>query len=685
MPDLKQFETMPSKRTKPWALVSVVTLPAAAICLTLLATGCEQRIPVETMGSTIIDGDATSECANRLSNALTRLAPSALGVTSKESTAAISLNEWFERCGDADWSDDWGSELAGLLGDDTARRAKARIFSEADAQHIRTCLLLNEYSQAVDGGTELQRIVSTFYGLMRDVALVDDENPLALTPFEVLLSGRGTASDRAWLFVTTLRQRRIDAVVLTAGGNAETRLVGVSTGDEVYLFDVKLGMPVFKADANKGDVLPQTPATLADLAGDDEILGSMGSEKFPYPLKDADMGTAKAWMVGSASTWSQRALILQDRLRDSSAVLADPIAGSETTDGLMDRVAAMGNGAFDKASIGAWPYPLAQLDAYSRLSEADLARLDALMDPFQAQVARKVNVEQTAFIFGNPKWELFKARIRQLQGALDDSVTQPFQNIRKNVTERVLEASNPLGERITVKTAEDQFILHRRAREDAGLWVAVHQFRTENYDAATNGYYGVRRMFDDTIWSQQLRYLLALSLSANEQVGQAMTELAEGVEAGGEAVEGHQRLHDWWKSQGHKAVPREKAKAEEPAAAPEKAETPEQPAAEEKEEPATDAEPKKPAATEATPEPAKEEMKPQEPATAEAKKPEESAAEATPEPKKPEEASKNQQAGAGEKAKPAETPKEGKADPKPAEPEKKADPPAKSEGNGSDK
>lgn len=673
---------MPSKRTNFSAVVSVLTSPAAAVCLMLLATGCEQRIPVETMGSTIIDGDATSECANRLSNALTRLAPSALGVTSKESTAAISLNEWFERCGDADWSNDWGTELSGLVGDDTARRAKARIFSEADAQHIRTCLLLNDYSQAVEGGTELQRIVSTFYGLMRDVALVDDENPLALTPFEVLLAGRGTASDRAWLFVATLRQRRIDAVVLTAGGNTETRLVGVSSGGEVYLFDVKLGLPVFKADANKGDILPQTPATLADLAGDDEILGAMGSEKFPYPLKDADMGTAKAWMVGSASTWSQRTLILQDRLRDSSAVLADPIAGSETTDGLLDRVAAMGKAAFDKASIGAWQYPLAQLDAYSRLNEADLARLDALMDPFQAQVARKVNVEQTAFIFGNPKWELFKARIRQLQGALDDTVTQPYQNIRKNVTERELEASNPVGERITVKTAEDQFILHRRAREDAGLWVAVHQFRTENYDAATNGYYGVRRMFDDTIWSQQLRYLLALSLSSHEQVGQAMTELAEGAEAGGAAAEGHQRLHDWWKSEGHNAVPREKAKA-----APQKAETPKEPA-EGNQEPADGAETQKPAeAPEKKSEPAEEKMKPEEPAATEAKKAEQPAAKPTPEPKRQAEASEKKETGGDEKSKPAEAkgqpPKEAKAESKPAEPAKKADPPAKPEGNGS--
>ena len=63
-------------------------------------------------------------------------------------------------------------------------------------------------------------------------------------PWQTMLYGRGDYVERAKLMMLLLRQLQIDSVLLATSESAQPWAVAVSIGDNYYLFDTKLGLPV---------------------------------------------------------------------------------------------------------------------------------------------------------------------------------------------------------------------------------------------------------------------------------------------------------------------------------------------------------------------------------------------------------------------------------------------------------
>ena len=86
-------------------------------------------------------------------------------------------------------------------------------------------------------------------------------------PWQTMLSSRGDYVDRAKMFMTMAEQRGINTVMLVPA-DAKPWAVGAQIGDELFLFDTKLAMPIPGAK-------PGTIATLANVIENPDLLKSL--------------------------------------------------------------------------------------------------------------------------------------------------------------------------------------------------------------------------------------------------------------------------------------------------------------------------------------------------------------------------------------------------------------------------
>ena len=153
-------------------------------------------------------------------------------------------------------------------------------FSRFDGYALREAAWLRDVSKWTGGDTidELQRAGNIFDWMVRNIQIEDDyPDRIPMFPWETLLFGRGTADERAWLFILLLRQAKIDAALLAIdeqGGEKEGEggkdqdkktegslpelpplektaaeqfrpwCVGALIDGKAYLFDPRLGLPI---------------------------------------------------------------------------------------------------------------------------------------------------------------------------------------------------------------------------------------------------------------------------------------------------------------------------------------------------------------------------------------------------------------------------------------------------------
>ena len=138
-----------------------------------------------------------------------------------------------------------------------------------------------------------------------------------------LLFGHGDAQQRARVFAELARQRDIDVVILAVRANGKDTalrfwLSAALIGDELYLFDTQLGVPLLKADASGILTLRElraSPESLEQLALDAET---------PYSVDKDDLKHVVALVPADplALTWRMQQIEsgLPDERRMSVAV-----------------------------------------------------------------------------------------------------------------------------------------------------------------------------------------------------------------------------------------------------------------------------------------------------------------------------------------------------------------------------
>ncbi|MGD0653287.1 MAG: hypothetical protein ABSA16_02985 [Thermoguttaceae bacterium] len=182
-----------------------------------------------------------------------------------------------------------------------------------------------------DALDDLSRAKNLFAWTVRNIQLEeDDKNRIPLFPWESLFFGRGTAMERAWIFILLARQQGLDAVIL-APADAEKNTpdagkimplrpwcAAVLIDNNAYLFDPLLGMPIPGKDGIRHDAqgrLELQPATLAEIIADPALLRRLDidSQK-TYPIKPSDLRNLAALVEASPGGLSYRMKLIESRL-----------------------------------------------------------------------------------------------------------------------------------------------------------------------------------------------------------------------------------------------------------------------------------------------------------------------------------------------------------------------------------
>jgi hypothetical protein len=421
----------------------------AAICagpaLALLVAGCHSQSstsstkpdPKSGAKATALAVAAENRCTQLLTSGLDMLKPGNMGISAQEQQVVDALNNWAGECGNSTASPandppaakgatptatakdaGVGASGAGASTTSASGGANADAFADlydlGDIEHIRDSWLVKDLGTAAVKAepTDLERAVSLFDLAVRTVALNNAGDPeLPQTVYDILVIGRGTAEDRAWLFGELLRQAGMDAVIVRPNAGADTTaktpdvkaaptankspsgaeprwLVGALVDKQVYLFDPTLGWPIPSPDDKGITPTVRQPATLAQAAAHDELLRKLDvSPEKKYPLKASDLKSVKVEIITSGRYSEPRIKRIESFLAGSrSVVVYTPLADVGARPGLRSRVENGGAGSWKKEDVSVWDYPDRQLAAVHHLGDQTKIVHDAFWLPFEGPV-----------------------------------------------------------------------------------------------------------------------------------------------------------------------------------------------------------------------------------------------------------------------------------------------------------
>ncbi|MBN1912320.1 MAG: hypothetical protein JW818_21550 [Pirellulales bacterium] len=316
-------------------------------------------------------------------------------------------------------------------------------------------------------------------------------------PWEILLFGRGTAVERAWVFLLLAAQQRIDAVVLglppekdSEGKGLESWAIGVLADGKVYVFDPALGLPIPGPEGPQSDKngrLVIRPATLDQLQADPALLGRLALDsEHPYPVAPQRLKDVVALIAASPSSLSARMALVESKLAGKDKVLltAHP---SRLAERLKD-VPGLKESRL-------WRHPFESLKI----------RAERLADVAAADEAAMLPMEVGK---DSPLW---KGRLLQLRDKLtgEHSATAFYQRARPSprklirIREKALEYPTPEG----VARAKHRYKAYEQAKIDASYWLGLVEVRLDNLDAAED--YWVFRSAsggEGPSWAAGIRY-----------------------------------------------------------------------------------------------------------------------------------------------------------------------------------
>jgi hypothetical protein len=553
--------------------------PLLLVGLVLAISGCGDDKPAspdgkKTTGTQSASARPTeSPCEGTLATIDEVFKLSKLGRTTTISDGVLRLNDWQRTCAPSGLSADLPPEIEKLLSESQLNYLAEKRFSLRDGEHLRDCLLDRAVSiyGVGTGATEIERVTHLFGHVVRAIGLVPaPPQNLPLTPYEVYLLGKGTAEDRAWVFINILKQLRIDAALIVPpyGGNEQPGasadspfLVGVLLDDQIYLFDPRAGMPIPALAGGSGSgTIPQA-ATLPQAASDPAVLKQLDTSGKPYPITAESLKQPDVLLVADAAFWSARMQGLQTQFVGARAmVIADPLgdAGDDAL-GAVSRIAKASAGFWDTGRLHVWDFPEKRMVAHAQMSDDQQEILGGLLTPFGAYLNVVIDRNGQPMLVGEEKHEdragdpkyhpgvsvisrtttgaQMRARLKHLEGDLPQAIREYF------------EVRDKCREVLRFKVSVPDQIRHKRALEDATFWTALCQYEQGEFKAAINTLAFFRKRPEMTNWQREKRYLLAMSQAAEGDYPAAIAELKTAQPDDLEYA-GYQYLIRHWQSAG---------------------------------------------------------------------------------------------------------------------------------------
>ncbi|MDA1015545.1 MAG: hypothetical protein O3A00_13965 [Planctomycetota bacterium] len=507
----------------------------AILALVGMLAGCG-----ETKRVAAPDVVTNSGNAELLATVLDKLDPLHLGVTSEREIAVSVLNDWWKTVKTDATRDavELPDHIAGLVDAEAIERAERPQFSGRDGSHIRTCLMLNAIAKRIANDKRYPDDEARTLALFRfvnEAVSLRLESTLPLSPFECLMSGKGTAEDRAWIFASLLRQLRIDAVILKPKSDAadvadEDRwLVGALLDSDVLLFDANYGLPIPSPGDDAKSLFVVKAARLSEVKADSRILAAMNQDDRPYSLSDIDLSELRVEVITDSTFWAPRMRQFEEQLAgQTSAMFFDGLSDAKDFDGLIKRVTQYVGRRWEPADVAIWRLPEERLVAFEQLDEVEDKRMTTLMDPFLAP-ARFKNTPQGLMLITGYAHALFRGRMQQLLGDYDD-VSTLFMEVRRG--ELQADKMNPGS--ATGESLKAIRSLHASAAEDAFFWGGICRWQLEDGDAAEDTLRDYLTQYKRGRREESCRYWLAVivaQMSRNTSDSQKMVEAIELLES----------------------------------------------------------------------------------------------------------------------------------------------------------
>lgn len=379
-------------------------------------------------------------------------------------------------------------------------------------------------------------------------------------PWESLLLGRGTAMERAWIFMLLLRQQGIDAGLVELPVVSQSLLtlekgpglegvssegpgrwnvpwcVAVLVEKKLYLFDPRLGLPIPAPDGVRVEGAGQLdirPATLEQVVTDRAMLDRLDLDaQHPYWAKSADFKQLVVAVEGSPIYLSKRGKLLESRLVGKQKMVLNTDATAQGK-----RLGEVAHAA----KVRLWNLPYQTLHTRSQLGTGGICRRLDVMWPLVA-------LESTP---------LFKGRVLHLKGRFLDSegAIQCYQAARptnqtlveehqrrmaefeKSVPEHVRRLPPDQQSGVVGRMAQQAQLVIRfemrpylRGKLDASYWLGLIAFEQGNYASAID--YFAKRTLEaspDGPWTLGAQYNLARAREAMGPPQKAVEQYQAGV------------------------------------------------------------------------------------------------------------------------------------------------------------
>ena len=287
------------------------------------------------------DTQATATSDDVLTSAVHQLRPENFDINAARDKPVSLLNSWRFKQAETNAITNEATAITAPSGwvmpEEETRISQAK-FDALDASHIRDALLLRAISGYLSdrGRDELDRVAVIVDFVCRNVALwKDDEIEIPLDPYLIMQLGRGTADDRAWVIAGILRQLRIDSVILRpksdVKGTSDKWLLGVVVDEKIYLFDVRLGLPVASGESGSQESI----ATLDQIVAHPEWLDAMAVNE-PYRITAKDLEAFDVFVISESNFWCRRMHNLEQYLPASDVcIIYDPLSDEDGRQGLL--------------------------------------------------------------------------------------------------------------------------------------------------------------------------------------------------------------------------------------------------------------------------------------------------------------------------------------------------------------
>ena len=224
------------------------------------------------------------------------------------------------------------------------RAARDLVKPERDTTPIRLWTTQGETARDDPNAQALRRAIQLFDWTVRTVRLdsladtppskASARTPVAGSkhyPWEAALIGHGDAYLRMRIFILLCQQVELESVVLAVDNEGEQEptpwVVAVLIGDDAYLFDASLGIPIPGSGG-------QGVATLKQVMDDTSLLRQLDIEGHRYPMRRSKFDRLVGLVDGTLTSLSRRMKAIEAHLRGT-----DRLGLTRDADGLARRVA----------------------------------------------------------------------------------------------------------------------------------------------------------------------------------------------------------------------------------------------------------------------------------------------------------------------------------------------------------